>query len=53
MPYVTSVERIAKAEGGAAVLLRQFARRWGDLPDELQQQIQRLPLTAKALNLSP
>ena len=32
MPYVTSVERIAKAEGGAAVLLRQFARRWVTCP---------------------
>ncbi len=42
MPYVTSVERIAKAEGGATVLLKHLSKRWGRLPEEVQQQIQRL-----------
>jgi hypothetical protein len=46
MPYVTSVERIAKAEGrtegGAAVLLEQLAERFGTVPKELQQCIQDL-----------
>ena len=50
MPFVTSVERIAKAEGrtegrtegGATVLLRQLTKRWGPLSEELQQQIRRL-----------
>ena len=48
MPYVTSVERIAKAEGrvegGATILLRQLAKRCGPLSEELQQQIRQLPL---------
>jgi hypothetical protein len=48
MPYVTSVERIAKAEGGAAVLLRLASKRWGLLPNELQQQISRLPIEQSA-----
>lgn len=52
MPYVTSVERIAKtegrAEGGATVLLKVLSRRWGVLPEELQQQIRRLPLEQQA-----
>jgi len=46
MPFVTSVERIAKAEGraegGATVLLKHLSKRWGRLPEETQQQIQRL-----------
>lgn len=44
MPYVTSVERIAKAEGGAAVLLRLLAKRWGPPSADVQQQIRHLPL---------
>ena len=48
MPFVTSVERLAKAEGrtegrtegGATVLLKLLTKRWGPLPEELQQQIQ-------------
>ncbi len=52
MPFVTSVERIAKAEGrtegraegGATVLLKQVTKRWGAPGEKLQQQIQRLPL---------
>ncbi|MCY2988120.1 MAG: hypothetical protein NTY19_09695 [Planctomycetota bacterium] len=44
MPFVTSVERIAKAEGrtegrtegGATVLLKLLTKRWGPLPEELQ-----------------
>lgn len=50
MPFVTSVERIAKAEGraegraqgGATVLLKHLSKRWGRLPEETQQQIQGL-----------
>ena len=48
MPYVTFVERIAKAEGGAAVLLRLVSKRWALLPNELQQQISRLPIEQSA-----
>jgi predicted transposase YdaD len=56
MPYVTSVERIAKTEGrtegrtegGALVLLKQMAKRWGMLPEDLQQQIRRLSLEQQA-----
>ena len=60
MPYVTSVERIAKtegqaegraegraegqAEGGAAVLLKLLTKRWGLLPAETQQQVRSLAL---------
>ncbi len=42
MPYVTSVERIAKAEGAAVVLLELLAERFGTVPEELQQRIQHL-----------
>ncbi len=42
MPYVTSVERIAKAEGKAELLLEQLAERFGTVPEELQQCIQDL-----------
>ena len=48
MPYVTSVERIAKSEGGATVLLKFFTKRWGALSEEIQQQIRRLPLEEQA-----
>ena len=48
MPYVTSVERIAKCEGGATVLLKQLTKRWGFLPEETQQHIRRLPLDDQA-----
>ena len=44
MPYVTSIERIAKTEGGAEVLLKQLTKRWGRLSDDIQQQIRRLSL---------
>jgi len=48
MPYVTSIERIAKtegrAEGGAEVLLKVLTKRWGRLSDETQQQLRRLSL---------
>ncbi|MBI2481380.1 MAG: DUF4351 domain-containing protein [Planctomycetia bacterium] len=55
MPYVTSVERLAKAEGkaegiavgiaegGATVLLKQLAKLCGPLPEEVRQRIHRLP----------
>jgi hypothetical protein len=47
MPYVTSVERLAKAEGiaegGAMVLLKPLAKLCGPLPEEVQQRIHRLP----------
>jgi hypothetical protein len=43
MPYVTSVERIAKAEGPKAeLLLELLAERFGTVPEELQQRIQHL-----------
>jgi hypothetical protein len=56
MPYVTSVERIAKtegrtegrSEGGATVLLKQLTKRWGLLSEETQQHIRRLPLDDQA-----
>jgi hypothetical protein len=52
MPYVTSVERIARAEGrsegGAAVLLKQLAKRWGLLTGDVQQQIRRLTIEQQA-----
>jgi len=56
MPYVTSVERIAKtegraegrAEGGATVLLKVLSRRWGTLPEELEQQIRGLSIEQQA-----
>ena len=60
MPFVTSVERLAKAEGrtegrtegraegraegGATVLLKLLTKRWGPLPEELHQQIQSLQI---------
>ena len=40
MPYVTSVERLAKAEGGATVLLKQLTKVCGPLPESVQQRIQ-------------
>ncbi len=55
MPYVTSVERLAKAEGiaegkaegiavgGAMVLLKTLAKLCGPLPKEVQQRVHRLP----------
>jgi hypothetical protein len=42
MPYVTSVERIARTEGGAAVLLKLLGKRWGPLAADVQQQIRSL-----------
>ena len=56
MPYLTSVERIAKtegraegrAEGGAAVLLKLLTKRWGVVPEETQQQVRSLPLQQQA-----
>ena len=56
MPYVTSVERLAKEEGrvegqkegreqgSATLLLRQLTRLCGELPEETQQRIHRLKL---------
>ena len=56
MPYVTSVERLAKAEGiaegkaegiaegGAAVLLKPLAKLCGPLPEDIRQRIQRLSI---------
>jgi len=52
MPYVTSVERIAKSEGlsegGAVILLKLLTKRWGVLSEETQQAIRRLPLEEQA-----
>ena len=50
MPYVTSVERLAKAEGrtegrtegGVGVLLRQLARVCGPLPEEIEGRVRNL-----------
>lgn len=42
MPYVTSVERLAKAEGGAGVLLRQLGRVCGPLPKEIEERVRSL-----------
>jgi len=42
MPYVTSVERLAKAEGGAGVLVRQLRRVLGPLPEEIEGRIRSL-----------
>ena len=44
MPYVTSVERLAKAEGGATVLLKQLTKVCGPLPEGAQQRIHRLSI---------
>jgi hypothetical protein len=52
MPYVTSVERIAKsegrsegrAEGGATLLLKQLCKRWGEIPASIREQIQALQI---------
>jgi hypothetical protein len=52
MPYVTSVERIAeergeargKMEGGAVVLLKLLARRFGPLPTEIERRVRQLPI---------
>lgn len=48
MPYMTSVERLAKAEGkaegGATVLLKQLTKLCGPLPDDVQQRIHRLSI---------
>ena len=52
MPYITSVERLAKAEGkaegiaegGAAVLLKQLTKLCGPLPDEVQERIHHLSI---------
>ncbi len=43
MPYVTSVERLAKAEGGAGVLLTQLGGICGPLPEEITGRIRSLP----------
>jgi len=46
MPYVTSVERLAKAEGltegGAGVLLRPLRRVCGPLPEDVEGRIRSL-----------
>ena len=46
MPYITSVERLAKAEGkaeaGVGILLRQLRRICGPLPEDVTARIGRL-----------
>jgi hypothetical protein len=42
MPYVTSVKRLAKAEGGAGVLLRPLRRVCGPLPEDVEGRIRSL-----------
>jgi hypothetical protein len=48
MPYVTSVERIAeakgKARGGASVILGQFTKLCGPLPEDLEQRVRQLSI---------
>lgn len=44
MPYVTSVERLAKAEGKAGVILAVLHRECGSLPAEMQNRIGKLTL---------
>lgn len=44
MPYVTSVERLAKAEGIARVVLRVLRRGCGELPGQLEGRIAKLSL---------
>ena len=52
MPYVTSVERLAKAEGiaegraegGATVLLKPLTKLYGPLPEEVHQRIHGLSI---------
>jgi len=51
MPYVTSIERLAKEEGRQegrqegrlALLLSLLRRRWGPLTDGLEERISALP----------
>ena len=42
MPYVTSVERIAKEEGIVSTVLKQLKRPCGPIPDEVQQSVRDL-----------
>ena len=42
MPYVTSVERLAKAEGGADVVLRVLGRLCGPLPEDIEELVRSL-----------
>ena len=42
MPYVTSVERIAKEEGIVSTVLKQLKRPCGPIPDDVQQSIRDL-----------
>ena len=42
LPSVTSVERISRGEGAAAVLLEQLAERFGTVPEKPRRCIQRL-----------
>ena len=52
MPYVTSIERLAKEEGfergreqgTATLLLRILSRQCGSLPDDVEKQIRQLKL---------
>ena len=42
MPYVTSVERLAKAEGGSGVLLKLLVRLCGPLPEDIETRVRSL-----------
>ncbi len=48
MPHITSIERIARREGGQEagqlLILRQLVRQVGEVPPELQAQVQALSL---------
>ena len=42
MAYITSVERIGMQKGAAHLLLRILARRFGEIPEAVQAQLQKL-----------
>ena len=49
MPYVTSIERLAKAEGGATVLLKPLTKLCGPLPGGMEEEIHRLSIEQLAM----
>jgi hypothetical protein len=42
MAYITSVERIGMQKGAAHLLLRILTRRFGEIPEAVQAQLQKL-----------
>lgn len=43
MQYITSIERIGMQKGALHLLLRVLARRFGEIPDVVQTQLQKVP----------